>query len=85
MYFRKKENAQKRLREWLIAEIGTWKYEGQDPTWWPGCKTWDDVLDYLVSYGGDSDIAWIDTIHFEDEEEDTNYEKEVLCPKDRND
>lgn len=28
LYFRKKENAQKRLREWLIAEIGTWKYEG---------------------------------------------------------
>lgn len=72
LYFRKKENAQKCLRKWLKTETEIWKREGQDPTWWPGCKTWNDALDYLVSHGGDSDVAWIDTIHFEDEGEDKN-------------
>lgn len=79
LYFHKKVNAQKRLREWLKAEIGTWKYEGKDPTWWPACKTWDDVIEWYVSRGGDSDVAWIDTIKFEDEEEGVSHEKEILC------
>lgn len=39
LFFHKKENAQKCLREWLTIETKIWKREGQDPTWWPGCKT----------------------------------------------
>ncbi len=72
LYFHKKENAEKLLREWLKVEIDNWNGEGQDPSWWPGCETWDDVLNYLISNGGDSDIAWIDTVKFEDEEENEN-------------
>lgn len=74
LYFHKKENAEKLLRQWLVIEVEGWKSEGQDPTWWPGCKTWDDVLNYLVSNGGDSDIAWIDTVKFEDEEGENENE-----------
>lgn len=70
LYFRKKENAQKCLREWLKVEINTWECEGQDPTWWPGCETWEDVIEWCVSRGGDPDVAWIDTIKFEDEGEE---------------
>ena len=69
LFFHKKENAQKFLRKWLTIETEIWKREAQDPTWWPGCETWEDVVDYLVSHGGDSDVAWIDTVKFEDEEE----------------
>ena len=74
LYFHKKENAEKLLREWLKVETDNWKGEGQDPSWWPGCKTWDDVLNYLVSNGGDFDIAWIDTVKFEDEEGENENE-----------
>lgn len=69
LYFHKKENAQKCLREWLTVETKIWEREGQDPSWTSGCKTWEDIVDYLMSQGGDSDVAWIDTIKFEDEEE----------------
>lgn len=72
LFFHKKENAQKFLRKWLTIETEIWKREAQDPTWWPGCKTWEDVVDYLVSHGGDSDVAWIDTVKFEDEGENEN-------------
>lgn len=68
LYFHKKENAEKLLREWLTIEVNSWD-EVIDFTWWPGCKTREDVVDYLVSHGGDKDIAWIDTVKFEDEEE----------------
>lgn len=66
LYFHKKENAQKRLREWLTVETKIWERKGQNPTWWPNCETWDDVVDYLMSQGGDPDVAWIDTVKFED-------------------
>lgn len=69
LFFHKKENAQKWLREWLTIETKIWKREAQDPTWWPGCKTWEDVVNYLMSQGGDPNVAWIDTVKFEDEEE----------------
>lgn len=72
LYFRKKENALKCLRKWLIAETKKWQEEGQDPTWTAGCKTWDDVVNYLMFYGGDPDVAWLDTVKFEDEGEDEN-------------
>lgn len=69
LFFHKKENAQKLLWKWLTVETKIWEREGQDPTWWPGCKAWDDVVDYLMSQGGDPDVAWIDTVKFEDEGE----------------
>lgn len=64
--FQKKENAQKCLREWLTVETKIWERKGQNSTWWPNCETWDDVVDYLMSQGGDLDVAWIDTVKFED-------------------
>ena len=71
LYFHKKENAQKCLRKWLTVETKIWEREGLILTAvWPNCKTWEDVVDYLVAQGGDSDVAWIDTIKFEDEGED---------------
>lgn len=72
LFFHKKENAQKLLREWLTAETKKWQEEGQDPTWTAGCKTWEDVVNYLMFYGGDPDVAWLDTVEFEDEGEDEN-------------
>lgn len=74
LFFHKKENAQKLLRQWLTIETEIWKREAQDPTWWPGCKTWEDVVNYLMSQGGDPDVAWIDTVKFEDEEEGNENE-----------
>ena len=68
LFFHKKENAQKCLREWLTAETKIWE-RVIPPTLWPGCKTWEDVVNYLVSQGGDANVAWIDTVKFEDEEE----------------
>lgn len=67
LYFHKKENAEKQLRQWITTETKIWEREGQDPAWWPNCKTWEDVIDYIMSRGGDPDVAWIDTIKFEDE------------------
>lgn len=66
-YFHKKENAEKRLRELLTTETKIWEREGLDPTWWPPCKTWENVVDYLMSQGGHPNVAWIDIIKFEDE------------------
>lgn len=66
-FFHKKENAEKRLRELLTTETKIWEREGLDPTWWPPCKTWENVVDYLMSQGGHPNVAWIDTIKFEDE------------------
>ena len=68
LYFHKKENAEKRLRQLVTTETKIWEREGQDPTWWPNCKTWEDVINYIMSRGGDPGVAWIDTIKFEDEE-----------------
>lgn len=41
LFFHKKENAQKCLREWLTVETKIWEREGLDPTRtrWPDCKT----------------------------------------------
>lgn len=74
LFFHKKENAQKCLREWLTVETKVWEREGQDPTRtrWPGCETREDVINYLMSQGGDANIAWIDTIKIEDEGENEN-------------
>ena len=71
LFFHKKENAQKCLREWLTVETKIWERAGLDATRtrWPGCKTWEDVINYLISCGGDANIAWIDTIKIEDEGE----------------
>ena len=54
----------------MTIETKIWKREAQDPTRWPGCKTWEDVVNYLMSQGGDANVAWIDTVRFEDEGED---------------
>lgn len=70
LYFHKKENAEKVLRKWVKEETEYWKQEEQDPTWWPNCKTWDDVLEWYMSRSGDFDVAWIEPITFEDEEEE---------------
>lgn len=65
-YFRKKENAEQRLREWLKEGLSGWEYQRLDPSIYQGCKTWDDVLELKVSHGGDIDIATMEEIKTED-------------------
>jgi len=65
-YFRKKENAEKCLREWLKEGLSGWEYQRLDPSIYQGCKTWDDVLELKASHGGDIDIATMEEIKTED-------------------
>lgn len=74
LYFRKKENAERLLRRWLKTEIEIWKRAGFSPCWIHSCETWEEVLEYLMSHGGHPNVAWIDTIKFEDEEEGVSHE-----------